>query len=249
MNHTSKIIICSFLLVLLVPGIKSAAQQWADSAHYQQDGVSMQAEGTVVVNTGQGWESYYAAFQPYFQMDTTHLDLYTGMQLASGTFDLTAGLNVWPWVWKLAKLGFSGRYNLNYYDDISLTHNLLLGAAVETRPLSWLGAKASVSGLFKKRSIFAIDSERPYLHNICQAFSVELDFYLPYEITAYLSVASYERYRYMMAVAPSFTLGVTKQLPHDFYAGLETAVRYTDFFTASTFYDSCEIRISGGWKF
>ncbi len=240
-----------FLILLHTAGLSAqeAPSSWSGTPHYRRDGVDMQLEGTVVANTGQGWESYYVAVQPYFQLDTTHITAYTGMQLTSGTFDLTGGLSVYPWVWKLAKVGFAGRYNLNYYNDISLTNNFLLGAAAEVRPLSWIGAKASVSALFKSRSIFAIDRTQPYLYDLCQAFSVELDFYLPWDITTYISVASYERYRYMVAVAPSFTLGATKQLPRDFYAGIEAAVRYTDFFTASAFYDSCEIRLTGGWKF
>ena len=238
-------------LILFLPlaPLSAAGADWLGSPHFDRDGVDMQVEGTVVANTGQGWESYYVAVQPSFQMETAHVSAFTGMQLASGTFDLTGSLTVWPWIWKLAKLGINARYNLNYYNDISLTHNVLLGAAVETRPLSWLGAKASVSAMAKNRSVFAIDQSVKYLPSFCQAFSVELDFYLPYEFMAYFSVASYERYRYMAAIAPSFTFGATKQLPQKFYAGLEAAFRYTDFFTASTFYDGCEIRISAGRKF
>ncbi len=225
------------------------APSWFDSPHYRKDGVSMRADGTAVINTGQGWESYYFAFQPYFQMDTTHISLYTGMQLTKGTFDFTGGLDVWPWVWNTVKLGFSGRYNLNYYNDISLTHNIMIGGAIELRPCSWFGAKGSVSGLIKNRSIFAIDNTNKYIHNFCHAFSIETDFYLPYEIMAYFSLASYERYRYMVSIAPSFTFGVGKQLAHNVYTNLETSFRFTDFFTASTFYDSCEIRLSVGRKF
>lgn len=244
----------SFMLLLILLhatrlSAEEASSSWFDTPHYERDGVAMRVEGTAVANTGQGWETYYFAMQPYFQLDTTHITAYTGMQLTSGSFDLTGGLSVYPWVWNILKVGFAARYNLNYYNDISLTHNILLGAAAEVRPLSWFGAKASVSGLIKNRSIFAIDRTQPYLHNVCQAFSVELDFYLPWDITTYISVASYERYRYMVAVAPSFTLGVTKQFPKKFYGGLEAAVRYTDFFTASAFYDSCEIRLSVGRTF
>ena len=249
MKYQSRTLICSFLFVLFAALSGARAEGWMATPHYQKDGVDMLLEGTVVSNTGQGWETYYVAVQPYFQVDTTHITAYSGMQLTSGAFDLTGGVTVYPWVWKLAKVGFAGRYNLNYYNDISLTNNFLFGGAVETRPFSWIGAKASVSALIKSRSIFAIDDTQPYLHNICQAFSVELDFYLPLDIMAYVSVASYERYRYMVAVAPSFTLGATKQFASKFYGGIEAAVRYTDFFTASAFYDSCEIRLTVGRTF
>lgn len=242
-------LLVGLLSLLALSGLFAEGEGWLYEPHYEREGVTMFAEGTIAANTGQGWETYYVAAQPYFQMDTTRITAFTGMQLTGGTFDLTAGVTYWPWVWKVAKVGFSARYNLNYYNDISLTHNILLGASLETRPLKWFGMKASVSGLVKNRSIFAIDSSRKYLHNLCQAFSVEADVYLPYDIMAYFSVASYERYRYMMAVAPSFTLGGTKQLVNNFYAGLELAVRYTDFFTASTFYDGCEIRIMAGRSF
>lgn len=237
------------LMLLPLAGLFAEEGGWLYTPHYERDGVTMFAEATAVANTGQGWETYYVAFQPYFQMDTTRITAFTGMQLTGGTFDLSAGATYWPWVWNVAKVGFSVRYNLNYYNDISLIHNILLGASMEARPFKWFGMKASVSGLIKNRSIFVIDSSRKYLHNFCQAFSVEADVYLPYDIMAYFSVASYERYRYMMAVAPSFTLGGTKQLVNNFYAGLEVAVRYTDFFTASTFYDGCEIRIMAGRSF
>ncbi len=250
MKTTIKVLqILIFLLSLHASGLYAEESARKDTEYFRRKGVNMLAEATAVANTGQGWETYYFAVQPYFQMDTTHLSLYTGMQLTKGTFDFTGGVDVWPWVWNMVKLGFSARYNLNYYDDISMTHNILVGGAAEVRPFRWFGAKASVSGLLKNRSIFAIDNANEYIRNFCHAFSVEADLYLPYDITAYFSVASYERYRYMVAVAPSFTLGVKKQLVNNFYAGLETAVRFTDFFTASTFYDGCEIRLSAGRTF
>ncbi len=239
------------LLLLLAPLSEMFSEEvaWTEMRHYERDGVDMLLEGTAAINTGQGWETYYFAFQPYFQLDTTHVTAFAGLQLTSGTYDMTGGVIYWPLVGTVVKAGISARYNMNYYDNICLTHNILLGGSLEARPLSWLGFKASLSAMLKSRSIFAIDDDRSFLHQLSYAFSGEIDIYLPYEIMAYFSLATYERYRYMLAVAPSFTLGATKQLPHKFYAGLEGVARYTDFFTASTFYDSCEIRIFAGRTF
>ncbi|MBQ9539664.1 MAG: hypothetical protein IJU95_10390 [Treponema sp.] len=235
--------------MIYLTGLFAQNLQDIEQSCFYKDGMEMFAEGTAVVNTGQGWETYYFAVQPYFQLDTTKVTAYTGMQITKGTFDLTLGAAFFPWVWDKMRVGFSARYNLDYYNDTSLSHNFLPGANLEVRPTSWFALKGSVSCMFKSRSIFAIDSSNKYLHSICQAFSIETDFYLPYEIMAYFSVASYERYRYMTAVAPTFTLGATKQFAKNFHAGLEAAVRYTDFFTTSTFYDGCEIRLSVGRKF
>ena len=240
-----------FLLLSLLPAVALHAQDdTADEAvsYYQKDRIALTAEGTAVANTGQGWEAYYFAVQPYFQVDTTRLTAYTGMQLTKGTFDLTGGVGVYPLVGRNGRAGFFARYNLNYYDDTSLAHNVLVGTDLAARG-KWFGIKATVAALIKNRSIFSIDSDRTYLPSICQAFSVEADVYFPFGMTFYLSVASYERYRYMMAVAPSFTAGIKQEIYKNFYVGLEGAVRYTDFFTSSTFYDGCEIRLSVGRTF
>lgn len=239
------------LLLLLVPlsRLCAADPEWINTPHYEKDGIEMLMEGTAVINTGQGWETYNFAFQPYMQLDTTHITAYTGIQLTSGMYDWAVGATYWPLIQNRIKAGISANYNMNYYDNISLTHNVMLGGSIDARPSSWLGIKSSLFVMAKARSVFAIDTYDKFLHSITLAFNVEADIYLPYGITAYASLASYERYRYMLAIAPSFTFGVSKQLPRNFYAGLEAAARYTDFFTGSAFYDGCEIRIFAGRRF
>ena len=250
MKNTAKTTTLIFIL-LLVPltGLFAERTAGKNTAYYTKDGLEMLFEGTAAINTGQGWETCNFAFQPYFQMDTTHMTAYTGIQLTKGTYDLLGGITFWPGVGNKVRAGLNARYNMNYYDHISLTHNIMLGGVLEARPASWLGFKATLDAMLKSRSIFAIDTHKEFLHQITYAFSGEVDIYMPAEFMLYFSVASYERYRYMLAVAPSFTLGGTKQLPHKFYAGLEGSVRYTDFFTSSTFYDGSEIRLFVGRRF
>ena len=239
------------LILLLAPltGLFAEGTAGKDTAYYTKDGLEMLLEGTAAVNTGQGWETSYFEFQPYFQLDTTHMTAYTGIQLTKGTYDMLGGITFWPAVGNKVRAGLNARYNMSYYDHISLTHNIMLGGVLEARPASWLGFKATLDAMLKSRSIFAIDTHDTFLHQLTYAFSGELDLYMPGEFMAYFSVATYERYRYKLAVAPSFTLGATKQLPRKFYAGLEGSARYTDFFTASTYYDGCEFRLFVGRSF
>ena len=250
MEKTAKTTTLTLLLLLAtLTGLSAEGTARTETAYYNKDGLEMLLEATAAVNTGQGWETSYFAFQPYFQLDTTHLTAYTGIQLTKGTYDLLGGVTFWPYVGNKVRAGLNARYNMDYYDHISLTHNIMLGGSLEARPASWLGFKATLDAMLKSRSIFAIDTYDEYLHQLTYAFSGEMDIYMPVGFTAYLSIATYERYRYKLAVAPSFTLGATKQLPRKFYAGLEGSVRYTDFFTASTYYDGCEIRLFAGRSF
>jgi hypothetical protein len=239
------------LILLLAPlmGLFADDGERRDASYYRRDGLDLMVEGSGVINTKQGWETYYFAFQPYLQLDTTHLTAYGGLQLTNAAYDFSGGLTVWPLVGNKARAGISARYNMSYYDGISLTHNILLGGTLETRFCSWLGMKTSLFAMLKRRSVFAIDEEKEFLNSLTFAFSGELDFFLPGDSSIYLSVASYERYRYMIAVAPSFTLGTNVKVGDGFHVGVEGTVRYTDFFTASTYYDGCEVRIFVGRTF
>lgn len=223
--------------------------EWSNTPHFSHQGFDFKAEGGFAVNTGESWEKYRFAFQPYFQMDSDKSTLYAGFQFGEGTIDAMGGMTLWPWVWNRMRVGVGTRYSFNRYDNISLTHNMIVSGEIEARPFKRFGVKFLYGNMLKSRRIFAIDDAQRYIHNFTFVFSTQTDFYLPYDMKVSLIMASYERYRYMLAVAPSFTLALSKRWANGLSVTFEDTARYTDFFTASTYYDGSEFRLLIGWEF
>lgn len=198
------------------------------------------------LNTGDGYEPYTFMAQPYFMLDTTYFQAYGGVQLADDMLHVTAGTVFWPLRQNRFRLGGGIVYHFNYFDDISLCHDLLFNVHFETRPAYWFGLKMTTGYFFKARKIFAVEKDIGFIRNNSIDVSIETDFFLPYNITLFTRVSSYEMFRYMVFCAPSFTFGVNKALGRRVDFTFETTSRYIDFFTASTRYDDTEMRFIVG---
>lgn len=201
----------------------------------------------VGMNSGDGFEPYRFMMQPYFQIDNKYLQAYAGIQAANEMWHATAGAVAWPLRWNRIRLGAGLIYHFNYFEDISLCHDLMLNIHFETRPAYWLGIKLNTGYFHKARKIFAVEDYVGYIENNSVDFSLETDFYLPYNITMYTRVSSYELFRYMVFCAPSFTFGVSKSLGKRVDLTFETTTRYIDFFTVSARYDDSEMRFVMGF--
>ncbi len=233
--------------IILSPIFSQEEKQKTD--YFTKDHLGIKYELGLAFNSQEGWETYNASLQPYIQVDSTKITLYSGMQVAKGDFDFTGGAVLWPLVRRNIRVGAGARYNFNWYDNLSYSHNVYLGSYFEARPGKWFGVKFDIGYMAKARCIKAIEDYTKYLKYHMLGFCVEADFYLPYNFMVYTKISSYELYRYMVNIAPTFTIGITETTTYPYYISVELNTRYTDFFTSSTFLDSRELRILLGAQF
>lgn len=237
------------LLLLVLLGISSAwtaSDSRKKSDYYDYDNTDVTFNISAGINSGSGFEPYTFMAQPYAQIDTKYFQLYTGVQMSGEIFHATTGGVFWPLRLRKMRLGAGMVYHFNYFDDVSLCHDLLFNLHYEVRPTYWLGFKMNAGYFYKARRIFAVSDYVGYIKNNSVDFSIETDFFLPYSITLYTRISSYEMFRYMVFCAPSFSFGITKSLGKRLDLTFETTSRYIDFFTVSARYDDTELRLIMG---
>ncbi len=230
------------LLLLTFHSLWAASDSRKKDRYYDFDSPEITFNLSLGMNSGDGFEPYTFMAQPYAQIDTTYFQLYSGVQMSGDIFHATTGGAFWPLRLRMMRLGAGFVYHFDYFDDVSLCHDLLFNLHYEVRPSYWLELKVSFGYFHKARKIFAVSDYIGYITNNSVDFSIESDFYLPYEIKLYTRMSSYEMFRYMVFCAPSFTFGVTKSLGKRLDLTFETTSRYIDFFTVSARYDDTEMR-------
>ncbi len=238
-----KTILFFYLTILcLIPVFSTEAESFFD-----REGIQHTLRLGLGVNSGQGFEPYKTMIQPEFTIESEKLSFFGGSQIANKMLNFTVQGVWWPWHSQKVRFGAGGLFNYNLFFETSQTNNIMPGLFLEVRPATFFGLKMDVDCLFKFRDIFAIDEYKKWLYSWCGGLNLELDLYLPGEFMVYSKISSYEMYRYMMFMAPSFTFGISETKTKPFSFTLEASVRYTDFFTSSNYYDSTEIRLMMGF--
>ena len=139
-------------------------------------------------------------------------------------------------------------YNLNWLHEFSLTHNFLPCFYLEWTPVPFYTLELSCDLLFKLRYLFVFGLNSHPLTNITMAAYIKSTFRLPKDFLLYVTLSSIEYFRYMIFCAPSFIIGLEYTINDSFDVGLETAIRYIDFFTLSSHYADADIRLGVRYK-
>ena len=202
-----------------------------------------------IYNTGDGFDTYQLAFEFGYTYESQNLSALAAGFLGEEDYQFTARAVCWPFKWSRGRMGLGAKYNFTYFQDLSITNNLLAGFWVETQPVSWFCLKVNTVSLCKLRTIFAIKDDNPVLVNNTLGFDVSLHFYPISWFEFYTAIQTHELFRYNLLGSPALCLGSVFHLSSLQEFGAEAKVRYTDFFTNSAMYDSCEFAFRIRWFF
>lgn len=146
------------------------------------------------------------------------------------------------------KLGATLYYNYEYLDFISSKHNLFYGINFEHNFRNLITSRGQVFCGNRFSHIFALGNEDPYIHNWDFQAKFEFIFHSTFKLDPYVSIASFEDFRYPLFCAPIFSLGVVYETNKNFNFGILGSVRYIDFFTLSSYIDSWVLKFYVEYK-
>ena len=199
-------------------------------------------------NNGTGFEPFRTTAQFLYTFEVPSADVSAGMQMTSATFDFTSEGIWWFARGTRIRTGTGLVYHYLLLDNISATNDFMLSMYMQIRPFRPLMVDLNAGIQYKIDQVFAVKEEIPWLQNCNPAFRIRLCCMLG-QSELYSEIASYETFRYMLFLAPSFTFGALYRWPDGVWAGTELCVRYTDMMTLSAYYDSTEIRAYLGLRF
>ena len=200
-------------------------------------------------NTASAFESYSFFGNLKFLLDSEKVRIRTGLQYGSGNVDFSNSFVYWPLRFSCVRLGLGLIYNLEFFLDISMTHNLLPGFYLECRPCSWFSFDFMLSFFIKGRTIYALKDDCPLLMNYSAATGFNFNFYLPYNIALFLGMNSCEDFRYMVLGASSFSAGISYVLNDSWSFYFTGTARYVDFFFLSSAFEDAEFKLSARYTF
>ncbi|MBP5695340.1 MAG: hypothetical protein J6X11_01700 [Treponema sp.] len=202
-----------------------------------------------IYNTGDGFDTYQLAFQFGYTYENQKASALAAGFLGEDNYQFTAEGVWWPFRWSKGKMGLGTIYNITYFPELSITNNLMAGFWLETRPAKWFCLKVDTVSLCKLRTIFAIKDDNPVLVNNTFGFDLSMHFYPLSWYEFYAAVKTHELFRYNLLGSPALCLGSVFHLSALQEFAAEAKVRYTDFFTNSAMYDSCEFALRIRWLF
>ena len=204
---------------------------------------------TPIYNTGNGFDPYQLAFEFGYTYESEKETALAAGFLGEEDYQFTAQGIWWPFRWSKGRMGLGAKYNFTYFQELSITNNILAGFWLETQPVSWFSLKVNTVSLYKMRTIFAIRDTNPVLTNLTMGFDFALHFYPFYWYEFYTAIRTHEFFRYNLLGSPALCAGSVFHLSALQELGAEARVRYTDFFTNSAMFDSCEFALRLRWFF
>lgn len=144
------------------------------------------------------------------------------------------------------RLGADVHYNLQIINNVSIQNNFFYGLIGEVKSGKWLYIRSHV---FAGNRLSKIFGESSVIHNWDFQADIAFLFNTPINLSPYISISTYETFRYPLFCSPNYTLGLQYITQNNFRLGLEGSLRYIDAFTLSSFLDSWVIRLVVGYDF
>ncbi len=144
------------------------------------------------------------------------------------------------------RLGADVHYNLQVINNVSVQNNFFYGLIGEVKSGKWFYIR---SHIFAGNRVSKIFGESSVIHNWDFQADIAFLFNTPIHLSPYISISTYETFRYPLFCSPNYTFGLLYITQNNFRVGLEGSLRYIDAFTLSSFLDSYVIRLVVGYDF
>ena len=195
------------------------------------------AQLSLGLNTLEGFSSAQWIFDAAYNIYNDNFSANCGFEAKYGNFQFTFKPLFWFFKMQKFKIGANIIYNLDFYQNISVTSNILLGVDLFWNPIKWYKISFTADYFLKLRTIHAIEAYKPCLVNNTLAFVFSNTFILPKNFSVILELSSIEPFRLLILGAPSFTIGTMYSIKNKIDIIAKATVRYIDFFTISSHYE------------
>lgn len=152
-----------------------------------------------------------------------------GVRFTDGSVDFTGSFEVWPLVFKYFRAGLSGTYNLVFYSELYVVHNLMPQILLQFNfgGVVFLGLSGGYIWNFKNEyeggDTFPAYKDSSYSASCFLGVNVSKKFGFD------LSASTYEKFRFQRLGAPTVGIDFHYSFTKNFQMGLKGCVRNLDF--------------------
>lgn len=172
-----------------------------------------------------------------------------GNKFQPSQIDLTAEAVYWPTFWDCFNAGAGSIFHIVHYSKLFVEADILTGIYLGYHTPKKLDCMLNFLYHRKIARIYEIQDDVPWICNNSIAFKTLVNYRPVENLTLNLTISSYSPYRYMLFLAPDFSLSAEYRFFELFSAGAQLELQYIDMFTLSSNLNSIDVRIFGKLEF